>query len=173
MASLSLSYVIHLWSKFDKWILISTKKNKFECNDIERERCCFIFFFRESRLIYLRNNIERERRSSGNFCLIIRDLYIYICNETCAHVHGRICKVSSACKRWWDQREKSRMYETAQGKCEIIRFFSFFLGWEKEIKLTISFCIHTYRVYVNIWYSVSLILPFDNDHIGTIIFRIE
>jgi hypothetical protein len=65
------------------------------------------------------------------------------------------------------------MYETAQGKCEIIRFFSFFLGWEKEIKLTISFCIHTYRVYVNIWYSVSLILPFDNDHIGTIIFRIE
>ena len=122
---------------------------------------------------YLSFKIISDKRE-GQVVTSVWSFVIYICNETCAHVDGRICKVSSACKRCWDQREKAECLKQlkANVKSLVSRFF-FCAEWEKEIKLTISFCIHTYRVYVNIWYSVSLILPFDNDHIGTIIFRIE
>lgn len=153
----------------------------------EREKEQDMFFFESRVLSLFSSSFKQYRTSEGqveNFCLIIRDLYI--CNETCTYVDGRICEVSSACIQYRDQRKRSRMFKTAQGNCEIIRFslvvvIFFLAGWEKEIKLTISFCIHThtyvhiytYRVYVNIWYSVSPILPFDNDRIGTIIFRSE
>ena len=81
------------------------------------------FFFYERVECYLFLSFKQNRTSEGqvgNFCLIIRDLYI--CNETCTYVDGRICKVSSACIQHRDQRERSRMFKTAQGKCEIIRF---------------------------------------------------
>ncbi len=44
----------------------------------------------------------------------------------CTHVDGRICKVSSTFIQYRDQRKKKpNVQKTAQGKCEIIRFFFF------------------------------------------------